>query len=66
MNTRKWLSGVLSALSLVLLAVAWPIMSDSQGRTNDSPGQSRTMLPNGKWLLIGGITDSGTVAPAVI
>jgi hypothetical protein len=66
MNTHKWLSGVLSALSLILLAMVLPIISDSQLRTSIPAGQSRTMLANGKWLLIGGMSDSGPVAPAVV
>jgi len=66
MNTRKWLSGVLPALTLIVLAAVWPIVSDSQLRTSIPPGQSRTMLANGTWLLIGGVTDSGTISPTVI
>jgi hypothetical protein len=66
MLTRRWLSGVLAALALGLLAVVWPARSDSQARPSNPHGQSRTMLANGKWLLTGGTTDSGTPAPAVI
>lgn len=66
---------VVTAYLLVFLAVqGWPINpqvaiplgTSAPQLTNDLPGQSATLLPNGDWLLLGGMSKTGPRATAVV
>jgi hypothetical protein len=75
MTTGKWSYGFLSGLVLMLLAVALPIISDSQERVSIGTGAellsgklihdrswySATLLPDGKVLVFGGLDKAGHV-----
>jgi len=58
-------------LATVLLLVAGSLLSASSGQMHGAeparqPGQSATLLPDGRWLLVGGTSANGTEANAFI
>jgi RHS repeat-associated protein len=65
-STRWWVTGLLHALVGASLPFVTMSAGASEEATVTAQGESRTMLPDGRWLVLGGLSEVGASAGGVV